>query len=152
MVPEVITAERVLCDQIDTLAQFYTCHVYGAYKRKDLHATRWLPALIDPNDGKLVHTAKPLPRYEPRTCRVKPGELCAPPFQLLRGKVPKTDPLTYPGVVQNVVCGCVWCVGVCVVWVGVCVCVGERVVLCWRNGGASASSVRLDREISLPQG
>jgi hypothetical protein len=72
-------------ESVDPLGGFFEAHVHGAYAHKSLHETRWLPAYVDPRDGKLVHTTKPKPRYDPWRST---DDVCSRPFRLKQGKVP----------------------------------------------------------------
>jgi hypothetical protein len=74
---------------LDSLGEFVELHVYGTYA-KGFRAGRWLPSFVDPKDGKLVFTAKPMPRYDPWLWKIPVAEVCSAPFALKRGRVPKT--------------------------------------------------------------
>ena len=74
---------------LGSLGEFVELHVYGTYA-KGFHTGRWLPSFVDPKDGKLVFTSKPMHRYDPWLWKIPVAEVCSGPFALKNGRVPKT--------------------------------------------------------------
>jgi hypothetical protein len=67
----------------------YETRIYGTYNPKGLHKSKYLPAYVDPKDGKLLFTAKPKPRHEPWRWQVHAADVCSMHFVLKRFKVPQ---------------------------------------------------------------
>jgi hypothetical protein len=67
----------------------YETHIYGTYNPRGLHESKYLPAYVDPKDGKLLFTATPKPRHEPWRWQVHAADVCSMHFVLKRFKVPQ---------------------------------------------------------------
>jgi hypothetical protein len=81
---------RILSRSVDHLGPTYETHIYGTYTtKKGLHDSKYLPAYVDPKDGKLLFTASPAPRLEPWRWQVGPEDVCSQPFVLKRSHVPR---------------------------------------------------------------